>query len=402
MGNKGVAALRIFNHGVLLLTITALLSSCQSAPRVPEVIGKVPVQVIGDIGAMVTNAQTGYIYFARGNYLTILKGAEIVREAKTMGQNVASMAIDEMNDLVYVVSEYSDNVTVIHGTDVIGVIQTVSHRPRGVAVESKSRYAYVVSGHRNVPPNEDPVESNILVLNGTQVIENLKVSGRVLLREVVADSIGGHIYAGGSTDIVVFKGLQEVARHKIPSLDGISHSLDINPRTGEVYAFAAKKLYRFKDGKLVDSVNLNPNMGNVWEIRVQPATGAVYISHNGYARDQGHILVVREMQVIGEIKVGGLSSLAVDPLTGNVYAADFGSYSETVVTVINGTQVLGTIKVGGMPYKIDVNPTNGWVYVSNTQGGTVTVLGYPDDKRGSNTALPIFPTISLTPSKPYP
>lgn len=395
--------MHIFNRRTLLLVIVTLfLSGCESAPRVPEVVGTLQVRVIGDIGAMATNAQTGYTYFARGNYFTILKGTDIVREAQTGGQNVASMAIDETGDLVYVVSENSDNVTIIHGTDVIGVVQTVGYRPTGVAVESNSQYAYVVSGYRSRPLVGDAVGSDVLVLDGTQVIENLKVSGRVLLREVVADPIGGYVYAGGSTDIVVFRGLQEVARYKVPSLDGLSKSLDVNPRTGEVYALAAKKLYRFKDGKLVDSVSLNPRMGNVWEIRVQPATGAVYISHNGYERDEGHILIVREMKVIGEIKVGGQSSLAVDPLTGNVYAADFGSYFETVVTVINGTQVLGTAKVGGMPYKMSVNSINGWVYVSNTKNQTLSVLGYPLEKRETDRTSPTVSPMTIVPSKPYP
>jgi len=395
--------MHIIKRWTLALTIAILfLSSCQTATRIPEVIGTVQVKIIGDIGAIAANAQTGYTYFARGNYLTILKGTDIVRETQTRGQNAASIAIDAPRGLVYVVSGDSDNVTIIRGTDVIGSVQTVGYNPTGVAVEPNSQYAYVVSGYRSRPLVGDAVGSDVLVLDGTQVIENIKVSGRVLLREIVADPIGGYIYAGGSTDIVVFKGSQEVARHKIPPLDALANSLDVNPRTGEVYALASKQLYRFKDGKLMDSVSLNSRMGNVWEIRVQPATDTIYISHNGYARDEGHILVVRDMKVIGEIKVGGQSSLAVDPLTGNAYAADFGAYAETVVTVINETQVLGTIKVGGMPYKIGVNPVNGWVYVGGTKNQTVTVLGYPQEKRETDRTSPTMSPVESVPSNPYP
>ena len=67
--------------------------------------------------------------------------------------------------------------------------------------------------------------------------------------------------------------------------------------------------------------------------------------------------------------------MTIDPLTGNVYVADFW-YS--TVTVIHGTEILTTLETGWYSYDIGVNPANGRVYISNTNEGTVTVLGFQD------------------------
>jgi len=402
-----------------LAILMLLLSSCQSesvAPLsasrctgtvlahqtevktglVPEVIGTLPIQMSSSSqGIVVVNPCTGYVYVAGSKHVTILKGAEVIGEIETQGSQIVSMAVDEMNDLVYVVDEYDNVVTVLHGKKIIGIVPTTGHRPTKVFVEPHNRLAYIVSGYRQASPQEDPVEGNILVLNGTQIVQNLQVSGRILLRDIVSDPTNDYVYASGSKNVVVFKGLQEIARHNLKeSVD----SMDVNPRTGEVYALTHQTLYRFKQGNLIDAVELSPTMGTVWQIRVHPITGAVYIPRTGYVRGEARIMVVQSMKVIEDIEVGGLATLAIDPLTGNVYAAIFGEGKDQhTVTIIQGTQVTTKIKAGWYPYNIGVNPYNGWVYVSNINEGTVTVLGYPQNQ----SIVPVpTETIPVTPKTP--
>ena len=59
--------------------------------------------------------------------------------------------------------------------------------------------------------------------------------------------------------------------------------------------------------------------------------------------------------------------------SGYVYVADFRT---NTVTVIRDTKVITTFDVGWYPYGIGVNPANGWVYVSNSNDSTATILGY--------------------------
>ena len=265
-----------------------------------------------------------------------------------------------------------------------------------MAVDPHTHFAYVVSPYRRTSRD---LEGNILVISGTQVIQNIKLSGQAYPTEVVADPIGGYVYAGGlDGNVIVFKGLQEVARYKIPSGGALGNSLDVDYHTGEVYAFANEKLYRFKGGRLIDSANLIPDMGNVYGIRVHPVTESVYISHTGYVLGETRILLVQNMKVVEDIRVGGLSAMTADPLTENLYVTNFGDGADAdTVMIINGAKVLAKIQVGLHPYNISINTANGWVYVSNINDGTVTVLGYPQSK---STAPTLTGTTPVIPNRP--
>lgn len=395
--------MRISNHVInLLLPVILIVVSCQSTPRVPVVMGTIKVPQHGDLNGLVAiNPRTGYAYVAGYEYVTIVKETEIVGKILTGGKNPSSIAVDEASDRVYVVNWSSDNVTVIQGTEQAGVAPTIGRLPASVTIEPQSQFAYVVSGQRQVPLGEDPVEGNILILSGTKVIDNLKL-GRASLTHVVADPVGGYVYVGSARGVVVvIKQLKEVARYIVgqtpdnPPLP--VESMDVNPRTGEVYVLTSIDVSRFKDGRLLDSIKWG--RAKPWsKLRVHPITGDVYVTWGSQAQSGGRVLVLREMKEIENIAVGGgAAAMAIDPLTGNVYVA---SFEEDTVTVINGTKALATIKVGWYPYGIGVNPVNGWVYVSNINDGTVTVLGYPQESQ-ERVKTPST-TKTLMPSKPYP
>ncbi len=382
-----------------LLIMTTLLSACQNTidssrvtwrcaeaiptrvaetttTRVPQVIGTRAVKMFGGNGVVAVNPCTGYAYVAGSSHLTILRGTEIVNEIPIAVNDFRTMAIDELRGFLYIANRDSDNVTVIRGTEAIGVVPTVGKDPTGIAVEHLSGYAYIASAYRSRPLGGGNLEGNILVISGTQIIDNLKFD-QVYPRHVIADPLSGLVYVGANKKLLVFKEMHEIARYEVQ--EGVD-SMDVNPHTGEVYALTFGTLYRFKDGRLIDSVLLGSVIGNVDQIRVNPATGAVYIPHTGYVQGEGRIVVTQNMRVIEDIRVGALAALAIDPLTGIVYAANYGGDGPdaNTVMVINGTKVIATIRVGWNPYKIALNPANGWVYVSNSNDSTVTILGYPN------------------------
>ncbi len=381
----------------LILIFTACLSACEKLPNalpLPldasvtpvtrpsfanlEPLGTVKVRLNGGNGVVAVNPRTEYVYIGGSSHVTILKGTEIINVVETKGIAVVSMAVDEINGWVYAVNEYTDNVTVMRGTEVVGVVPTIGKSPWGVAVEPKSGFAYIVSMYKSRPLRE--VEGNILVISGPRIIDNIKFSD-FFPTQVLADPITGLVYALGIGKIVIIKGLEEIARY---NFQVGQMATDVNKRTGEVFLITNEILYRFREGKLLDSVSLPKNLGVRERILVHPITNAVYIPHSGYTRAQSRILVVKDMKILDDLFVSSpsaLYALAVDPLTENVYAADFGDeINANSVSVINGTQILKTFEVGEHPYNIGVNPVNGWVYVSNINDGTVTILGYPDQK----------------------
>jgi YVTN family beta-propeller protein len=333
-----------------------------------------------------------------------LKEDKVVTALPTKGQNSEFIAVDEVDDWVYIVNGSSHNVTVLQGTQVLTTVATIGALPRDVAIEPKSQLAYVVSGsRRGVLPNEDPVEGNIFVLKGTQIMGNLKM-GRELLTHVIADPIGGYIYAGGAGgNIVVVKGLEQVAKIeqvKIGGLGGPVKAMDVNARTGEVYVLDGfDTIRRFKDGQLLDTVNFSRSAGYFRNLRLHPITGDLYVVD----WKESEVRILRNLKEIARLKAGqGALKMAIDPLTGNVYVAN---YDSGTVTVIHGTEVLANIKVGWYPYGIAVNPTNGWVYVANINDSTVSVLGYPPPNftPPAPAKAPTAPTApTRAPTRPYP
>jgi DNA-binding beta-propeller fold protein YncE len=348
-------------------------------------------------GEVAINSRTGYVYVIQSHQVAVLKGTELVSQLKTGGQDSEHLAIDGANGWVYVTHQSSNDVAVIRGTEIITRIAAVGRLyPNAIVVEPRSGWAYIASGYRKTTkPDEDPVDGNILVIKGDQVIGNIAL-GRRLLTHIVADSVGGYLYTGGTGgDVVVIKELKEVTRfeqEKIGGIGGSIRAMEVNPKTGEVYVVDGNDgLRRFKAGKLIDKIEVKRGPAL---LKVHPQTGDVYIAFGG--QGWGQVVVYRDMKEIAQIEVGKgpvYGYMTVDPLTGNVYTAN--SYDSSV-SVINGTELLFTRKVGQYPYGIAANPVNGWVYVSNFNDGTVSVLGYPPPNY-----TPLAPTIPVkTPTTP--
>ncbi len=356
---------------ILIVLLSLLLcGGCQTEPQVPEVIATIPTR--GNPLDVAVNPRTGYVYALSYNHIIVLKGAEKVTELPggEVG-GLAALAVDEERGWVYAVNEYDDRIIVIRGTEVITTVETAGQAPANVTVEPQSGWAYVVSGYRKEADGiRRVVEGNVTVISGTQVIGAVPL-GQVLATHVVADPVSGYVYVGCvSGNVIIIRGREETARFRA---EATILAMDVDPRTGDVYVLTAYgELILFRKGERVAAANVEEDLA-VQNMQVHPTTGMVYIVTVG-----GRVRVVREMEVVEEVVAGwGARKMAIDPVTGNVYVANF---EDDTVTVIHGTEVLATIDVGWYPYGIGVNPVNGWVYVSNTNEHSVTVLGFRDEE----------------------
>jgi len=365
------------------LLLVLLIAGCQpEQPRIPVVLAEIPLYP-GHPVEVGVNPRTGYVYITNeyGDYVFVLSGLEQVAALRTGGEEADALAVDEERGWVYVVNRGSDSVTVIRGTEVITTVEVAGREPFDVMVEPRRGWAYVVSGYSKWPPRgERPVvEGNLTVLSGAQTIGVVPL-GDVLAKHAVVDPLSGYVYVGGgvgnvtvgiSGEVVVVEGMDVMARY---ALEAPVLAMDVDPRTGDVYILDANgNLLRARDAEIVQQVDLWKEGPSPRNMRGHPVTGEVYIVYGG-----SWMLVVRDMEVIGDLEVGwGALKMVIDPLTGNVYVANF---RDDTVTVIHGTKVLATIDVGWYPYGIGVNPANGWVYVSNTNGDSVTVLGFREEE----------------------
>lgn len=366
---------------LIIILYLLFLGGCQAEPRVPEVIATVSLYPpAGGPEAVAVNPETGYVYVVNNFHVAVLREDTLAAILPIGDQSpISALAVDAEGGWAYVLNGYDDSVTVIRGTEVITTLETIGAAPADVVVEPRSGRAYVVSGYRKeVDGILRVVEGNVTVISGPQVVGVIPL-GDMGARHMAADPISSYVYVGGGTgdvtvgiggEVVVVKGMDVVARFDSGSP---VQAMDVDPRTGDVYVLSAYgELALFRSGEIVAVTNVEEDLA-VQNMRVHPTTGVVYIVTIG-----GRVRIVRGMRVVEEVIAGwGARKMAIDPVTGNVYVANF---NDSTVTVIHGTEVLATIDVGAYPYGIGVNPANGWVYVSNTHGNSVTVLGFREEE----------------------
>lgn len=359
----------------LWIPLLLLIACRQEEPRIPVALVTLDVEIPGPTDIAV-NSRNGYVYIINNaNQVGVIQGVEAVALLETdspRSVNNFAMAIDEERGWVYVVNKYSDSVAVIRDTEVVAIIKAAGREPQDVAIDPDSGWAYVVSPYSYYPrpPEEIITEGNVMVLSGTEVIDTIPL-GEVRTTHVTVDPVNSYVYVGSVRGtVIVLKDMEEIARYETGSS---VIAMDTNLHTGDVYMVNGnQKLYHFKEGQLVDESQLTEGNASVRNMQVHPTTGDVYLINWG---EQTEAIVVRRSKIIGRVPISGGFKMDIDPISGNVYVADFWS---DLLTVIHGTEVIATFETGQYPYGIGVNPANGQVYISNTNEGTITVLGLPE------------------------
>jgi DNA-binding beta-propeller fold protein YncE len=282
------------------------------------------------------------------------------------------MAIDEERGWLYVTNEISDTVHLIQETEIIATLP-IGKRPRDVTVNPVTGLAYVISESPGSKPGN--YSNQLTVLSGPNIMDTVQFGQDLGALQVVIDPVREDIYVRMSQGhLITLHDHEEVARLELEY--GIT-KIDVHPQTGDVYVIGGQRLYKFSDRQQVLQTRLVHGNTSLRNMRVHPITGDIYIVQS--SEDSG-VLVVREFDdhfgVIGRVDTGAATfKMTVDPFTQNVYTA---SFHHNTVSAIHGTELLATYEVGWYPYGIGVNPANGWVYVSNTNEDTVTILGFPN------------------------
>ena len=106
-----------------------------------------------------------------------------------------------------------------------------------------------------------------------------------------------------------------------------------------------------------------------------PATQVVYaVDQTNFVNGGGAVTVVQGLSVLTNLYVGTLANAAVlDPTNGYLYVTDSGT---SYVSVINaaGTATIANITVGTAPTALAYDPADGYVYVANEMSANVSIL----------------------------
>jgi DNA-binding beta-propeller fold protein YncE len=148
-------------------------------------------------------------------------------------------------------------------------------------------------------------------------------------------------------------------------------ALDVNPTNGYVYIldwdpvnldYWRQAIHILSGTQVITATGSerhwwSPQDGNV---RVNPATGYVYVARHNYPFENSDLTILSGTQVITSLPLS-IGPIGISPASGYVY---LGSKFSDTVTVMSGTEVIGTLPVGLVPSDIQVNPRTGLLSVS--------------------------------------
>ncbi len=118
-------------------------------------------------------------------------------------------------------------------------------------------------------------------------------------------------------------------------------------------------------------INLDPA-----ELAFDPNNGNLYVANFG----DGTVSVIsgQTNTVIDSVNVSkSPSGIAFDSSTGNLYVTNQVSNNVSVISGQTNTVVGSPIPVGGASFGIALDSTNGYLYVTNSGDGTVSVITVP-------------------------
>lgn len=376
-----------------LLTFSLLLGcllfgeACQAnitnVPTAPTETDRIALGDYPDIAAV--NSTTGYTYIANGRgVVSVLEGNEVVATFNTLQSDPRAIAIDEARGWVYILNHSSNSVSVFQDEELIGIVALDGEWPTDITIDPETGWAYVITGYAKRASDHEAgtTDVKITALLGTKIMSSLDL-GKVSLQHMIFDPIGDYLYVGGvSKDLVVFKDLQEVARFEVSLFEinlGVE-AIDINPTTGDVFVLTHFSIMQFRNKELINNVILQTEQQGAVNLLVHPVTGYLYIG----STKPLEIIVMKSgdegLNVIGRVPVASIpQAITADPLTGNVYVANYAlRYGTNNVVVINGTEKLAELTdMGGYIYGMGVNAKTGQVYIPDGYD-SVSILGFDE------------------------
>jgi YVTN family beta-propeller protein len=283
----------------------------------------------------------------------------------SVGQNPSTMTYDPTHGYVYVANLDSGNVSVVAGTRVIASIP-VGNRPVVGAVDQADGTVYV----------SNYGDGNVSVINGTHVTGSVNVGPGP--EPGAYNSRFGWVYIPNSLSntVSVVSGTTELSKIAVCDSTVCNNNGALGPFLA-MYEPGSSLVYVAQYGTGSTIANVSVVTGGVLlgvvTVGMAPDAlafdGVVYVA-NGRS---GNVSVLFPgLNFSGSVFVGaGPDSMTADPLNGYVYVSNGDS---NTVSVISGLSVVATIPVGKLPRSVAFDSENGLVYVSNLDSGNVSVI----------------------------
>jgi YVTN family beta-propeller protein len=345
-------------------------------------VGDEPDQVLYD------NA-SGDLYVSEldAGEVGIIDGAsDGVLATVSTGLGAAALALDLNDSRVYVANAFSDTVSAIStSTHSVVSTTTVGNFPDAAAWDPASDQLFVAN----------LLSSNVSVLDGSTgaLVASVPVVGDP--SAVAFDPSNGEVYVegsgAGSPGVTVLNGGTNLVVANI-TLAGDPHGLQYDTLTGDMvtltYPWEELQVISSSTNVVTDSIALSPPAGPVpTAMAIDPASGLVWVAQwtTGWV---GSVLVVNltSNATVANVSVGTLpQAVAVDPAGGLAVVENLNSDTLSLIALGNDTVVatvpvgagMATNPAGGGDPSLAVNPVTGAVSAANEGQGTLSLVGMP-------------------------
>ncbi len=306
--------------------------------------------------SIVVNPVTNTIYVANLNSVTVINGA--TNSTATVSGGIApispvSLAVNTLNNKIYVANSASANVTVIDGATNSTSTLSAGTNPISTAVNPVTNKIYVANyGSANVTLIDGATNSTVTVATGGG-------------SSVAVNPVTNKIYVSGGSGVTVIDGttyaIANVATGNGPL------SVAVNPVTNKIYvANQGGNNVTVIDGATNFAANVATGSGPIC-LAVNPVTNRIYVANQG----SNTVSVIDGATNATSTVAAGASpsSVAVNSVTNKIYVVNAGSDN---VTVIDGaTSSTITVNMNGyQPNSIAVNTVTNQIYVGATNGSS--------------------------------
>ena len=425
LGFAGPGKLAYDSANGCLYSVDELAGGGPAEPPVPyglvTVINATSHQVVGNVkvgeGALdvAFDSQNGYLYaVGDSSTMTVIDGAtNTVVSNVSIGAGPHGIAFDPINGYLYVAgpdmvkvispTEGTPLTNIFYGpTDITNVVFDSNN---GLLYATSSDTIYVINGSTNSPvttiglgssPGEagiDPATGLLYVQNGflgpilvmnttTNHLVNPTTNGetpisvKMKFAGAAFDPSNGLYYVANNTSdfVSVVDGATGLAVARV-QMEFMPTALAYDSRTNSIYVFFDSQEYQIISGttnKAGGIISTTVTLGNEWGgAAYNPSNGEIFVT----GPDGIYVLNSTGTFLITPVSDGYPYNLAIDPVDGLLYACN-GGYPQNFVMLINTStnRIIGTLSTGMYPLDAVVNPSTGYVYVTNLISGTVSII----------------------------
>jgi len=316
------------------------------------------------------NLNDPYMYIAEPNWIEVVNVTSLtVKTTIVTGSPNTDLAFS--NSVLYsshglnsTVSEIEvDNIPPVVGTTVLGA------QPWKVVMNPDGGNVFVENVIRS---SLDYVVATATHLIATTINASSYPALRLSFENGAYDAENGYYYLPGTTsdDVLVLNGTTGSTVTSV-AVAYSPEALAFDSRNNLIYVFFENQEYQ-----VINGTNNEP--GGTYAVFTVPGNGfngAVFDSQNGciYAYGPDSVAVINgSTNGIAAIIPSGYSYLAYNPVNGLIYGTDISG----TVDIINPStnHVLSSLEVGSNPYGLAVDFMTGYVYVANTDSGTLSII----------------------------